>query len=98
MSEVDIENQCWAAFTTLQKQNTCYWKFLFHWLLDIALVNSYLLAQTTSRAIREKSRHHHNHQQFQEALAKILIIYSETLKHNQIHRSNKTYCVYCQKH
>ena len=61
MSEVDIENQCWAAFTTFWKQNTHYWKSLFYWLLDITLVNSYLLAQTTSRTIKEKSRHHHDH-------------------------------------
>ena len=50
-----------------------------------------------SRAITRKSRHHHDHQQFQEALAKILMIYSETLEHNQIHRSSRTYYVYCWK-
>ena len=61
MSAADIANQCRAAFTTLQSQNSCYWKPLFYWLLDIALVNSYLLARATSRAIREKSRHHHDH-------------------------------------
>ena len=62
MGGVDIANQYRAAFTTLRPQNLCYWKPLFYWLLDIALVNSYLLARATSRAIREKSRHHHDHQ------------------------------------
>jgi hypothetical protein len=62
MGAADIANQCRAAFTTLRPQNSCYWKPLFYWLLDIALVNSYLLARATSRAIREKSRHHHDHQ------------------------------------
>ena len=98
MSEVDIENQCQTAFTTFWEQNTCYWKSLFHWLLDIALVNSYLLAQATSRTIREKSRHHCDHQWFQEALAKALMTYSETPEHNQICRPSRTYCAYCRKH
>ncbi len=30
MREVDIENQYWADFTTLQHQNQCYWKLLFY--------------------------------------------------------------------
>ena len=94
MSAADIANQCQAAFTTLQSQNSCYWKPLFYWLLDIALVNSYLLARATSRAIREKSRHHCDHQQFQEVLVKILIVYSETPKHTQIYRPTRTYCAH----
>ena len=98
MSAADIANQYQAAFTTLQPQNSCYWKPLFYWLLDIALVNSYLLARATSRAIREKSRHHHDHQWFQNALVKILIAYSETLtEHIQIYRSTRTYCAHCQQ-
>ena len=94
MSAVDIANQQRASFTTRRHQNNHYWKSLFHWLLDIALVNSYLLA----RAIISKSRHHCDHQKFQEALAKILMIYHEILKHNQIWRSCRIFCVYCQKH
>ena len=61
MSAADIANQCQIAFTILQSQNSCYWKPLFYWLLDIALVNSYLLVRATSRAIRGKSRHYHDH-------------------------------------
>jgi hypothetical protein len=98
MSAADIANQCQAAFTTLQSQNSCYWKSLFYWLLDIALVNSYLLAKATSRAIREKSRHCCDHWWFQNALVKILIIYSETsAEHIQIYRSTRTYCAHCQQ-
>ena len=97
MDAADIANQCQAAFTTLWSQNSCYWKPLFYWLLDIALVNSYLLARATSRAIREKSRHCHDHQQFQNVLVKILIVYSETSEHTQIYRSTRTYCVHCQQ-
>jgi hypothetical protein len=98
MREVDIENQYWAGFTTLQHQNQCYWKLLFYWLLDIALVNSYLLYKTYQRLVIENSKHyHHDHQQFQEDLAKILMTYCETLEHNQIYRSKRVYCVYCQK-
>ena len=94
MSVIDIANQQWASFTTLWHQNNCYWKSLFHWLLDIALVNSYLLF----RAIMSKSKHHHDHWKFQEALAKILMIYHEILKHNQIWRSCRIFCAYCRKH
>ena len=97
MSGVDIANQLRGAFTTLQPQNVCYWKPLFYWLLDIALVNSYLLARATSRAIKEKSRHCCNHWQFQNVLVKILIVYSKTLKHIQIYRSTRTYCAHCQQ-
>ena len=47
MSAVDIANQQRASFTTLRHQNNRYWKPLFHWLLDIALANSYLLAKAS---------------------------------------------------
>ena len=93
MGGVDIANQLRAAFTTLHHQNYCYWKPLFHWLLDIALVNSYLLA----KAITPKLRHCHDHRQFQETLAKALMTYSETLEHNQILRPTRAYCAYCRK-
>ncbi len=93
MGGVDIANQLRAGFTTLHHQNYRYWKPLFHWLLDIALVNSYLLA----KAITPKSRHHHGHRRFQEALAKALMAYSEAPEHNQVLRPTRTYCVYCRK-
>ena len=64
MSGVDIANQCQAAFTTLRGQNTRYWKPLFHWLLDIALVNSYLLARATNRVVMGKSKHCRDHRRF----------------------------------
>jgi hypothetical protein len=57
MGGVDIANQLRAAFTTLWPQNLHYWKPLFYYLLDIALVNSYLLAITTA----EVSRYHRDH-------------------------------------
>ena len=102
MRGIDIGNQYQAGFTTLQHQNQHYWKLLFYWLLDIVLVNSYLLYKTYQRLVIEDSKHYyHNHQQFQEDLAKTLIIYfkasetSETLKHNQILRSTRVYCIYC---
>ena len=53
MSAADIANQCQTAFTTLWSQNSCYWKPLFYWLLDIALVNNYLLARVINRAIKK---------------------------------------------
>ena len=95
MSGVDIANQYRAAFTTLQHRSNHYWKLLFHWLLDIALVNSYLLAKAIQELVIEKSRLHHHHQQFQETLAKDLMIYHEASEHNQVLRSNRAYCAYC---
>src|SRR5437667_9436050 len=53
MGGVDIGNQYRAGFTTLQHQNQYYWKLLFYWLLDIALVNSYLLYKTYQRLVVE---------------------------------------------
>jgi hypothetical protein len=93
MGGIDIANQHRAAFTTLQHRNNRYWKPLFYWLLDIALVNSYLLAS----ALIEKSRHQRDHRKFQEALAKALMTYSETPEHNRIQRPSRTYCAYCRK-
>ena len=45
MDGVDTANQLRADFTTFRPQNMRYWKPLFHWLLDIVLANSYLLAK-----------------------------------------------------
>ena len=50
MSEIDTANQYQADYTTLQSQNYYYWKSLFHWLLDIILTNSYLLAKVSHRS------------------------------------------------
>jgi len=88
ISEIDIANQYWAVFNTLQ-----HWSN--HLLLDIALVNSYLLAKAIQELVIEKSRLCHHHQQFQETLAKDLMIYHEISEHNQVLRSNRVYCVYC---
>ena len=71
---VDIANQYRAAFTTLRPQNLRYWKPLFYWLLDIALVNSYLLSRAYNGSIGA-SRDHRDHQKFQEALAQALMTY-----------------------
>ena len=49
MGGVDIANRYRADFTTLRRKNYCYWKPLFHWLLDIVLTNTYLLAKTSRR-------------------------------------------------
>src|SRR6266496_3673869 len=96
MGGVDIANRYRADFTTLRPQNYCYWKSLFHWLLDIVLTNSYLLVKASHRLQIEESREYYTYQRFLEALAKILMTYSEALKHNQILRSTRAYCVYCQ--
>jgi len=97
MGGVDIANQYWAHFTTLQHWNNCYWKPLFHWLLDIALVNSYLLAKAIQGLVIERPKLCHHHWWFQETLAKALMIYTEAPEHNQVLRPNRAYCAYCQK-
>jgi Transposase IS4 len=97
MGGVDIANQYRAAFTTLQHRSNRYWKPLFHWLLDIALVNSYLLAKAIQGLVIEKSKLRRHHRQFQEALAKALMIYTEAPEHNQVLRLRRTYCAYCRK-
>ena len=75
----------------------CYWKPLFHWLLDIALANSYLLAKASHRSQIEESKKYYIYWQFLKVLAKILMIYDKVSEHKQILRSNQIYCVYCQK-
>ncbi len=97
MGGVDIANQYRAAFTTLQHQNYRYWKPLFYWLLDIALVNSYLLARAIHMPIIRNSRRRRDHRRFQEALAKALMTYHEAPEHNQIARPTRAYCAYCRK-
>ena len=91
---VRIANQYWAAFTTLRPQNLRYWKPLFYWLLDIALVNSYLLSGAYSGSIGA-SRDHRDHQKFQEALAQALMTYCAALEHNHVYRPTRAYCAYC---
>ena len=97
MGGVDIANQYRAAFTTLQHRSNRYWKPLFHWLLDIALVNSYLLAKAIQGVVIEKPKLHCHHQRFQEGLAKALMTYHEAPEHNQIRRPTRAYCAYCRK-
>src|SRR5438034_4743497 len=96
MSGVDTANQYQADFTTLRPKNYRYWKPLFHWLLDIVLTNSYLLAKASRRPQIEESKQYYTYWRFLEALAKILMTYSETLEHNQIVRPSRTYCDYCR--
>src|SRR5437667_5365762 len=82
---------------TLQLKNYCYWKSLFHWLLDIVLTNTYLLAKASHQSQIEESKKYYTYQQFLKALAKTLMTYNETLEHNQILRPTRIYCAYCQK-
>ena len=98
MKEIDIKNQYQTDFTTLQHQNQCYWKLLFYWLLDIALVNSYLLYKAYQKLVIEDSkRYRRDHRRFQEGLAKALMTYCETPEHNQILRPTRSYCAHCRK-
>ena len=93
MGGVDIANQYRAAFTTLRPQNTRYWRPLFYCILDIALVNSYLLY----KAYHGESRGHRGHWQFQEALAEALMEYSDPPEHDLIFRPTRLYCAYCRQ-
>jgi hypothetical protein len=94
---VDIANQYRAAFTTLRPQNLRYWKPLFYWLLDIALVNSYLLSRAYSGSIGD-SRDHRDHRKFLEALADALMSYCEGPEHSRTYRASRAYCAYCREH
>src|SRR5204863_8438328 len=76
MGGVDIANQYRAAFTTLQHRNNRYWKLLFYWLLDIALVNSYPLSKVIQGLVIEKPKLRRHHRRFQEVLAKALMAYT----------------------
>src|SRR5436189_2258543 len=95
MDGVDIGNQLRASFTILWPKNLCYWKPLFYWLLDIALVNSYLLAKAIRMPVIVKSKRN-PHRRFLEALAKALMNYSEVPEHNQILRPTRAYYAYCR--
>ena len=95
MGGVDIGNQLRASFTILRPKNLRYWKPLFYWLLDIALVNSYLLAKAIRMPVIVKSKYN-PHWRFLEALAKALMNYSEVPEHNQILRPTRAYCAYCR--
>ena len=92
-----MTNQHRAAFTTLRHQNHPYWKPLFNWLLNIGLVNSYLLAKVSGLVIG-RPRCHRRHRQFQEALVKTLMVYHEIPEHNQIRRPTRAYYAFCRKH
>jgi hypothetical protein len=96
MGGVDIANRYRADFTTLRPKNYRYWKPLFHWLLDIALTNSYLLAKASRIPRIGKSRDYYSYRRFLELLYKALIAYGEAPEHRQVLRSKRTYCAYCR--
>src|SRR2546423_4072766 len=75
MGGVDIANQYRAAFTTLQHRSNRYWKPLFHWLLDIALINSYLLAKAIRGVVIEKPKLRRHHRRFQKTLRTRLLFF-----------------------
>jgi hypothetical protein len=97
MGGVDIANRYRADFTTLRSKNYRYWKPLFHWLLDIVLANSYLLAKASRTPRIGESRDYYSYRRFLELLYKALIAYGEAPEHNQVLRSTRAYCVYCRK-
>src|SRR5438552_14981707 len=96
MGGVDTANRYRADYTTLRPKNYRYWKPLFHWLLDIVLANSYLLAKASRRPQIGESRGYYTYRRFLEALAKALMTYDEVLEHNQIRRPTRAYCAYCR--
>ena len=95
MGGIDTANRLRADFTTLRPQNYRYWKPLFHWLLDIVLANSYLLAKASRRPEIGESRWYYTYRRFLEALAKALMRYHEAPEHNQTCRPTRDYCAYC---
>ena len=97
MGGVDIANRLRADFTTLQTQNMRYWRPLFHWLLDIVLANSYLLAKASRRPRIGESKWYYSYRRFLEALAKALMTYGEAPEHTQIRRPKRAYCAYCRR-
>jgi len=99
MGGVDIANQYREALTTLRTQNNRYWKPLFYWLLDIALVNSYLLSKVSRESEIGPSKGNHDHRKFQDALVEDLIAYTNdtpSQEHQMVARPTRTYCAYCR--
>jgi len=98
MGGVDIANQLREGFTTLRTQNNRYWKPLFFWLLDIALVNSYLLSKVSRELEIGPSKGNHDHRKFQDALVEALVAYSDTpsQEHQGVARPTRAYCAYCR--
>lgn len=96
MGGVDTANRYRADFTTLRPKNYRYWKPLFHWLLDIVLTNSYLLAKASRKPQIEESKGYYTYRRFLEALAEALMAYGEAPEHNQIQRPTRAYCAYCR--
>ena len=84
ISGVDTANRYRADFTTLRPKNYRYWKPLFHWLLDIVLTNSYLLAKTSRTSRIGESKDYYSYRRHLELLYKVLIKYHEVPvpKHN----------------
>jgi hypothetical protein len=97
MGGVDIANRYRADFTTLRPKNYHYWKPLFHWLLDIVLANSYLLAKTSHTPRIGESKDYYSYRRHLDLLYKALMRYHEAPEHNQVLRLTSTYCAYCRK-
>ena len=98
MGGVDTANRYRADFTTLRPKNYRYWKPLFHWLLDIVLANSYLLAKASRLSRIGESKDYYSYRRFLELLYKALMRYHEAPEYNQIARPTRAYCACCRKH
>ena len=96
MGGVDIANRYRADFTTLRPKNYRYWKPLFHWLLDIVLANSYLLAKASRTSRIGESKDYYKYQRFLELLYKVLMAYGEAPEHNHVLRPKRAHCIYCR--
>lgn len=70
-----------------------YQKPLFHWLLDIAIINTCLLARASNRSFKLRRR------RFRNQLVAGLTSFSDTeaLVHTQVKRSTRAYCAYRHK-
>lgn len=96
MGGVDIANQLRASYTTLQERNKRYWKPLFHWLLDIAITNAYLLYRASYSSLEPEDGHERRH--FQEQLVASLTSfnYTDAREHTRVVRPTRAYCIYCR--
>ena len=78
MNGVDVTNQFRCYYNT-QKIHVKTWKFLWHFLLDITIFNSYKILNITEQRLYAKLRKHATHKVFRMKLVKILYERSKRL-------------------
>ena len=106
MNGVDRNNQLRKRMSVIRANQERTWRPVFLWILDVVLVNCYLLWKSTKRPIPSRKGHRH----FRQALCEALLNYPiesivtmgpppetyDSKAHLRVRFSTRSYCANCR--